>query len=461
MERFDAVIVGTGQPGKPLAAALDDAGWKVAVVEKGRVGGTCVVTGCTPTKTMVASARVAHLARRAGAYGVSVGEVSVDMAAVRARKRRVVDDFSEGGRRGLEERDGVELLFGTAAFTGPRELVVRMNDGGEQRLSADHVFLDTGSHTLVPDIPGLAEVPWLDNATLTELDAVPEHLLVIGGGFIGLEFAQMFLRFGARVTVVEAGERLVAREDEDVSAALRDILEEDGAEVRTSTSLQRVAPGAEGGVVASLDGPGGAAEVWGSHLLLAVGRRPNTRELGLEAAGVETDERGYIRVDPRLRTSAPGVWALGEVNGGPPFTHAAYDDYRVVRANLLEGGDATTEGRLVPYALFTDPALGRVGMTEAEARGKGLDVAVATLPMEKVARAIETGETRGFMKAVVERGSGRILGAAVLGPEGGEVASVIQVAMMAGLPYTALRDGIFSHPLFAEALNNLFARLDA
>ncbi len=473
MERFDAIIIGSGQAGKPLAGALARASWSVAIIERARVGGTCVIDGCTPTKTMIASARVAHLARRSDDYGVRTGGVEVDMPRVRERKRAVVDLFSEGSRKGLERQEGIELVFGTASFLGPHEILVQRENGkgagnppeevrrgGEPRtLTAPNIFINTGTRTRVPDLPGLEDTPWLDNASVMELASVPEHLLVLGGGFIGLEFGQMFRRFGAGVTLVERSSRLAGREDEDVSEALRGILEDEGIEVHTDTEAVRVAQVATG-IRLDVRNSSGERSLHGTHLLLAPGRRPETESLNLEAAGIRRDERGFIRVNERLETSAPGVYALGDVNGGPPFTHVSYDDFRIVRENLLGEGTADRQERLLPYTLYTDPQLGRVGPTEREARARGLQFRVAKLPMSRVARAIETDETRGFMKALVEEGSGRVLGAAVLGVEGGEVASVLQVAIMAGLPYTRIRDAIFAHPTFAESLNNLFMTLD-
>jgi pyruvate/2-oxoglutarate dehydrogenase complex dihydrolipoamide dehydrogenase (E3) component len=460
-ERFDAVIIGTGQAGKPLAGALADAGWRTAIVERGRVGGTCVIDGCTPTKTMVASARVAHLARRASDFGVGTGPVQVDLTAVRRRKRAMVDSFSSGSERGLRRHDALELIFGEARFTGPHEVEVRLNDGGARRLAAEKVFINAGARPAVPPIPGLDAVDFLDSTSIMELGEVPEHLVVLGGGFIGLEFAQMFRRFGAAVTIVERDARLAAREDEDVSEAIEQIFHDEGICVRTATEVVRVDRHGASGVEVQVRDGASAAVIRGSHLLVAAGRTPNTDVLDVRAAGLETDARGYLRVNERLETGVPGVYALGDIAGSAPFTHTAYDDYRVARTNLLEGGDCTTTGRITPYTVFIDPQLGRVGMTEREAREKGMEIRVAKLPMSRVARAIEVDETRGFMKAVVDARTDRILGAAILGLEGGEVVTVLQTAMMGDLPYTALRDAIFPHPTLAESLNNLFMAMDA
>lgn len=459
-QRFDGIIIGTGQAGRPLATALAEAGWRVAIIERGRVGGTCVLCGCTPSKTMVASARVAHLSSRAAEYGVDTGSVQVDMAAVRKRTRQVVDRFTDGARDALQEQDGVELIFGEARFVAPHELDVRLNDGGTRTITADNIFINAGTRPLVPSLPGLDEVGYLDSTSIMELSEVPEHLLILGGGFIGLEFAQMFRRFGSRVTIVERGAQLASREDEDIAAALEEILVEDGVTVHTSSEVEAVERAGDGGITLRVRHEGGESTVAGSHLLAAVGRTPNTDSLGVEMAGLELDEQGYIEVNERLETGVEGIYALGEIAGTPPFTHMAYDDFRVLRDNLLADGERDTRDRLMPYTLFTDPQLGRIGVTEKQAREKGLNIKVATMPMERVARAIEFGETRGLTRVVIDADTDLILGAAVLGMEGGELAAVLQTAMMGKLPYTALRDGIFSHPTLAEALNNVFASVD-
>lgn len=459
-QTYDAIILGSGQAGGPLAAALAGAGWRTALVEKTHVGGTCVNEGCTPTKTMVASARVAYLARRAADYGLKTGPVSVDLERVRQRKQAVVDRFRNGSQRRLEQTEGVDLLFGQARFTGPNSVEVRQNDGQVRQLSAAAIFINTGARPADPPIEGLEGVPSLNSTTIMELDNLPEHLLVVGGGYVGLEFAQMFRRFGSRVTIIQRGDQLLSREDSDVAEAVAEILREDGIEVLLETSPRRVERTGSGHILLAASTPGGDRSLTGSHLLLAAGRAPNTGQLNLAAAGVRVDKRGYIEVNERLETSAPGIYALGDVKGGPAFTHISYDDFRIIRANLLQGGGRTTTGRPVPYTVFIDPQLGRVGLTEREAGEQGRRYRVARLPMSRAARAIETGETRGFMKVLVDADSGQILGAAILGVEGGEIMSLLQVAMMGGLAYTALRDGIFAHPTLAESLNNLFATLD-
>ncbi|HJQ29091.1 MAG TPA: mercuric reductase, partial [Rubrobacter sp.] len=390
--------------------------------------------------------------------GVTDGPVVVDMPRVRQRKRDMVNTFRRGDERRLEEADNLDLLRGEARFTGPKELEVRLDDGTIVQLTAEHVFINVGARPGGVPVEGIDTVPALTSTTIMELEEVPEHLLVIGGGYVGVEFAQMFRRFGSEVTIVQRGSQLLSREDEDIAEAVAKILREDGVEVLLETSAHSVRR--DGSLHLTVDTPEGERTLSGSHLLVAAGRPPNTDRLGLEAAGVETDKRSFVKVNDRLETSAPGVYAIGDVKGGPAFTHISYDDHRILKTNLLDGGDATKSGRLVPYTVFMDPQLGRVGLSESEASEQGLDYRVARVPMSNVSRAIETGEPRGMMKAVVDARTGEILGCAVLGVEGGEIMAMIQIAMMGKLPYTALRDGVFAHPTLAESLNTLFARLD-
>jgi pyruvate/2-oxoglutarate dehydrogenase complex dihydrolipoamide dehydrogenase (E3) component len=455
-EPFDVIIIGAGQAGGPLASAFAQAGRKTALVEATHVGGTCINEGCTPTKTMVASARVAHLARRAADYGVLTGPVSVDLEIVRRRKREIVASWRDGSAWRVRE-SGVELIMGEARFSAAQTVRVVLNAGGERELQAQTIVINAGARPSAPDLPGLAGVPYLDSTSIMELGAAPDHLLVLGGGYIGLEFGQMFRRFGSQVTIVQRGERLLAREDADIAAAVAEILREDGIEVLLNSAAQRVAPTADGRIALTITTPAGERTLAGSHLLVAVGRTPNSDRLNPAAAGIATDKRGNIIVDERLATNVPGIFAVGDITGGPAFTHSSYDDYRILKANLIDGADRTTAGRLVPYTVFIDPQLGRVGLSEEEACAQGRNVQVATLPMANVARAIEVDETRGLMKAVVDAESGQILGFTMLGIEGGEIMSAVQLAMLGGLPYTALRDGVFAHPTLAESLNNLFA----
>jgi pyruvate/2-oxoglutarate dehydrogenase complex dihydrolipoamide dehydrogenase (E3) component len=462
VKHFDCIIIGSGQGGTPLAIAMAGAGRETALVEAGPVGGTCVNTGCTPTKTMVASARAAHEVRRAADYGIEVAGVRVDMRKVRERKRSIVTSFRSGSEGRIEKQERLSLIRGRAAFTAPRRLEVTSADGSRMELSGERIFVDTGTRPAVPPLDGLDGVPWLDSTAIMELDRVPGHLLIIGGGYVGLEFGQMFRRFGAEVTIVQRGGQLLGREDEEVAGAVLEILREDGIEVLLDTTAVSVSPRRSAGRGLSLNvrTRGREATVDGTDLLLATGRVPNTDDLGLEPAGIEADERGFIRVNERLETTAEGVYALGDVKGGPAFTHISYDDYRILRANLLEGGRRTTADRPVPYTVFIDPQLGRVGLSEREARERGLRFKVARMPMSSVARALETDETRGLMKALVDPESRRILGCAVLGPQGGEVMAILQTAMMGGVPYTSLRDAVFTHPSLSESLNTLFASLE-
>jgi pyruvate/2-oxoglutarate dehydrogenase complex dihydrolipoamide dehydrogenase (E3) component len=459
-QHYDAVVIGSGQGGNPLSTTLAGAGYKTALVERGHVGGTCVNVGCTPTKTMVASAKVAYFDRRSADYGVHNGPISVDMVEVRQRKRDIVESFRNGVRRTIESTEGLDLLLGEARFVGEKELEIQLNDGETILLTSDNVFINVGARPMDPPIEGLDNVPTLNSTSIMELGEVPERLLVLGGGYVGLEFAQMFRRFGSEVTIVQRGEQLLAREDAEVAEAVAEILREDGIEVLLETEALRAEQTDDGGVGLTVRTPDEERTLSGSHMLVAIGRPPNTDLLNLEAAGVETDKRGFVEVNEQLETNVPGIYALGDAKGGPAFTHISYDDFRIISANLLEDSNASTADRLVPYTVFIDPQLGRVGLSEREAREGGRDVRVARMPMSRVARALEVDEPRGFMKAVVDAETGRILGCAILSIEGGEIMSMIQIAMMGGVPYTALRDSVFAHPTLAESLNNLFATVD-
>jgi pyruvate/2-oxoglutarate dehydrogenase complex dihydrolipoamide dehydrogenase (E3) component len=456
---YDAVVIGSGQGGTPLARALAEAGRKTALVEREHVAGTCINEGCTPTKTMVASAKTAYVDRRSADYGVHDGPVTVAMPEVRRRKQSIVDSFRESNENRIEATEGLDLIDGEANFTGPRALAVRTNGGEELEIEADNIFINVGARPANPPIEGLDSVPALNSTSIMELDELPEHLLVLGGSYVGLEFAQMFRRFGSEVTIVQRGGQLMGREDPDVAEAVADIMREDGIEVLLNAQTNRATQD-DGQILLTVNTPEGERTLEGSHLLVAAGRPPNTETLDLEAAGIVKDKRGFIETNERLETGVEGVYAIGDVKGGPAFTHISYDDFRIIRTNLLEGGSATIADRFVPYTMFIDPQLGRIGLSEQEARDQGRNVLIAKIPMSYVARAIEMGETRGFMKAVIDAETQRILGCAVLGVEGGEIMAMIEIAMMGDLPYTTLRDAVFAHPTLAESLNTLFSTVE-
>ncbi|MFW6111738.1 MAG: mercuric reductase [Candidatus Bipolaricaulota bacterium] len=454
---YDAIVIGSGQGGTPLSLYLADQGLETALIEKQHVGGTCVNVGCTPTKTMIASARVAHLAGRAKDYGVKTGKTGVELSEVRKRKRKVVKSFRKGNLNQIKEKPGLDLIRGEASFTAPYTLEVTKDDGGEQTKEGEKIFIDTGARPSAPPIKGLDEVKYLDSTSIMELGEVPDKLLIIGGGYVGVEFAQAFRRFGSKVIIFQRSSQLLTHEGEDVAQAVKEILEEDGIVVELNKEAQRVEKVPEGVRVVT----DGSSEEVASHLMVAAGRAPNTDSLGLENTDVKATKRGHIEVNDKLETDQENVYALGDVKGGPAFTHISYDDFRVLRDNLFEDGDRTIKDRLIPYTVFIDPQLGRVGLTEKEAREKGYDVRVVTMPMDRVARALEVDETRGMMKVVVDGETERILGAAILGIEGGEIASAIQIAMMGDLSYKELKEGVFAHPTLAESLNNLFSSLES
>ncbi len=460
----DIVILGSGQAGNPLASAFAAKGKRVVMVESKHVGGTCVNEGCTPTKTMIASAKVAAQARRGPEYGVHMGEVRVSMQEVRDRKRHIVDVWRSGSEKRLEGSENIELVMGLGSFVPSQQhaktVEVALNAGGTRCFSAPIIVLNTGLRSLTPPGMGLEHVPYLDNETIMELDEVPRHLVVLGGSYIAVEFAQMFRRFGAEVTIVNHGPQLLPREDPDIAACLLDIFHQDGIEVVLNGKATAAAKNADGVSLTVLVEGAPDRTVSGSHLLLAAGRVPNTDKLNLQAAGLQADEHGFLHVNERLETAVPGIYAVGDIKGGPAFTHISYDDYRILAANLLEGGSRSTKDRAVPYTVFTDPELGRIGMTEGEARKAGRAVRVAKMPAASIARAFETGDDRGLIKAVVDSDTDQILGAAMLAGEGGEMAAIVQTAIMGKLPYLALRDAVWAHPTWAEALNTLFQKFE-
>ena len=458
---FDAIVIGSGQAGPFLAARLAEAGMKTALVEREHLGGTCVNDGCIPTKTLIASARTAHVARRAAQYGVHVGgPVSVDMAAVKARKDRVVGQSIDGLAKWLHGIEKLQLVWGHARFIGPHAVEVT-SESGTQVLEAPKIFINVGGRAVLPEWPGIGDVRALTNTSMMGIDELPDHLIVVGGSYIGLEFAQMYRRFGSRVTVIEYGDRLIGREDPDVSREVQAILEREGVRFHLAVHCAKVTA-ASGGtrIRVALNAGGTAHEVEGSHLLAAVGRRPNTDDLGLERAGIATDARGFIKVDDQLRTNVGGIWALGDVNGRGAFTHTSYNDHEIVVANLLENDPRRVSDRIPAYALFTDPPLGRVGMTETEARASGRRVLAGLMPMSRVGRAKERGETQGFMKVVVDVDTEHILGAALLCIEGDEIVHSLLDVMAAGASYKVIQRSVPIHPTVSELIPTLLGQLD-
>ena len=454
MKAFDAIIIGAGQAGPSLADRLTRAGMQIAFVERHLFGGTCVNTGCTPTKTLVASAYVAHLARRSTDYGVVLpGGLQIDMPRVKARAATVAGNSRGGVEKWLGGLKGCTILRGHATFESPNTVRV-----GDDRLTAPKIFIDVGGRAIVPDMPGIGSVPHLTNTSVLELDHVPRHFVVVGGSYVGLEFAQIYRRFGADVTVVEMGPRLIGREDEDVSIAVQEILQAEGITVRTNATCISLAPHADG-VSVGVDCTQHPSPSVGSHVLLAVGRRPNTDDLGLDKAGVKMDARGYITVDDGLATNVPGIWALGDCNGRGAFTHTSYNDFEIVAANLLDGEQRKVSERVAAYALYIDPPLGRVGMTEAQARATGRPLLIAKRPMTRVSRAIEKGETQGFMKVVVDAGTKRILGAAILGTGGDEAIHGVLDIINAGVSYEVLQRAVPIHPTVSELIPTLLGDL--
>jgi pyruvate/2-oxoglutarate dehydrogenase complex dihydrolipoamide dehydrogenase (E3) component len=442
--KYDAIIVGSGQGGNPLAFRLADLGWSVALIEKKNLGGTCINVGCTPTKTMVHRAQVAHYARNGSRWGVNAAGVTVDLAKIVAQKDEVVLSFRSGQQRRLDERKNLRLYRGHARFAEPHQLKI-----GEDLLESEKIFIDVGGRPNIPAIAGLSDVPFLTNESLMQLTAVPEHLLILGGGYIGLEFGQMFRRYGSRVTVIHRGAQIVPLEDPEIASELQKALEAEGLQFVLNARTEEVRQ-KDGAITLSCKSPAGGSAVSGSHLLVATGRIPNTDDLGLDKAGIALNKDGSIKVNNRLETSVPGVWALGDCKGGPAFTHISYNDFQIVYGNLVEGKSLSIENRIVPYCVFTAPQLGGVGLTEKEARAKGYKLKIGKCPMSYVARAIERGETAGLMKIVVDASNDRILGASILASEGGELVQILRTLMLANQPYTLLKGAVYIHPTLAE-----------
>lgn len=458
VEHFDDIILGGGKGGKSLAMALGPAGHKVALIERGQIGGTCINVACIPTKTMVASAKLIHAAKHADSFGVRLQEAAPSLSGVLERKRRVVQGMVDAHKTLFANTANMDFILGTGKFTSPKEIEITLDRGGTRVLTADRIYINTGSKTAVPSIPGLNDVPFLTSTSLMELNEQPTHLVIIGAGYIALEFAQVFARLGSRVTVLMRGDRFLPREDEDIAQAVKQVLEADGVVFKIVTSYDSVEKSADG-VVLKVGTEKGTEAVSCSHLMVAIGRNPNTKDLNLEAAGVKTDDRGNIVVNEKLQTTADSIWAIGDCNGGPLFTHASWDDYRIIRDNVLHNAGRSTTDRIMPYTLFVDPELGRVGLTEQDARKRGLDILVAKIPASKVPRAVTSGEAQGLLKVVVDKQTKQILGCSLLCHSAGEVMSVVQMAMIGKVTYPQVANTIFTHPTMAESLNILFATL--
>ncbi|WP_145854860.1 mercuric reductase [Pedobacter suwonensis] len=459
MKHYDAIIIGAGQAGVPLAKKLAEAGKRTALIEKRLVGGTCINDGCTPTKAMIASAKAVHQAKKASALGVDIGSVKIDFKKIVQRKNDIVEQFRSSSEKGITETNGLKLIFGTAKFSAEQELTITLNDGGEEKVTADWIFINTGAKAAIPDIAGLDQIDYLTSTTILDLETVPEHLVVIGGNYIGLEFGQMFSRFGSRVTILEKSAGILAKEDEDISSALTEILTDEKIEIITDVKVEKIDQDKRQLHITVRSGKT-KKDITASHLLVAAGRVPQTADLGLENCGVKLDDKGHVMVNEKLETNIKGIYALGDVKGGPAFTHIAYNDYTIVYRNLIEGTKYSIQDRPVPYCMFTDPQLGRIGISEKEAKEKKLNYEVAVIPMSQVARGIETNETLGLMKAVVDPETKKILGAAILASEGGEIMSVLQMAMEGDITYDRIRYCVFAHPTYTESLNNLFMKLD-
>lgn len=459
MKHYDAIVIGSGQAGSPLCKQLAKAGKKTAIIERRYVGGTCVNDGCTPTKTMIASAKAAYHAAHSDALGVHVDSYSVDMKKIKQRKDEIILSWRQGSQTAMEQSENLDLFFGEATFTGEKTLHVKLNDGTQVDLTAELIFVNTGTTPVIPAIEGLQEVGYYTSTTILDLEEVPDDLLVIGGNYIALEFAQMFHRFGSRVSVLERGPRIMAKEDEDIAEELTKILLEEGLDVRTNAQAIKFET-EHGRIKATVALNGGQQEIICSHILVATGRKPLTEVLAPQVSGIQLTEKGFIQVDDKLETNVKGVYALGDVNGGPAFTHISYNDYTIVYRNLFEGGAYSTKERPLPYCMFTDPQLGRIGLSEKQALEQGYNIKVAKLPMKQVARALENGETRGLMKVVVDADTRQLLGAAILGEEGGEIMTVLQMAMMGGITYDVLKYCVFAHPTYSESINNLFMKIE-
>jgi pyruvate/2-oxoglutarate dehydrogenase complex dihydrolipoamide dehydrogenase (E3) component len=459
MKKYDAIVIGSGQGGTPLAKKLAESGLKTALIEKRWVGGTCVNDGCSPTKAMIASAKAAWSAAHGKALGVSAENIKIDFGAIIERKNSIVHSMRKNVEKGISETANLDLVLGSARFSGMKELSVALNKGGSETYRADQIFINTGLAPEIPDIQGIRDIDYLTSTSIMELTELPSHLLIIGSGYIGLEFGQMFRRYGSEITILEPSERILLHEDEDIAEEVTKVLSQENINIMTNCKALAVIKN-EKELIVTIEKNGEKSTIHCSHVLVAAGRKPETKELNLAASGIETDEKGYIKVDDQLQTNQSGIYALGDVKGGPAFTHVSYDDYRIISKNELRKGNDSIADRLVPYCMFVDPQLGRIGITEQQAKKEGLDVRVAVLKNSSVARAVETGDERGMMKAVVDAKTGKILGAAILAEQGGEIVTILQMAMMGNISYDKILNGVFAHPTYAESLNNLFMRLE-
>ncbi|ACU62394.1 mercuric reductase [Chitinophaga pinensis] len=459
MRKFDAIVIGSGQGGVPLAKKLAKAGWQTAIVEKRWIGGTCINDGCTPTKSMIACGAAAHVIANSQEWGITVSDFKVDLEKIVQRKNKVVESFRGGATKGMEKTEGLSIIYGEAVFTGEKTLNVILKDGGEEAITAPHIFINTGTLPKIPPVPGLDTIKYLTNTSIMELTKLPSHLVIMGSGYIGLEFGQLFRRLGSQVTIIDRGKQLLKHEDEDVAAAVKKVMETSGVTMHTGANVQKVEQIGDT-IRLQFTANGENLTITGSHLLVAIGRTPQSTSLQPEKAGLALDDKGYFKVNDQLETNVSGIYVLGDVKGGPEFTHISYNDYLVLYKRLVNKEDTSIKDRPVPYCMFTDPQLGRIGLTEKAAKEAGYDVKVACLDMTRVARAIETGNTQGFMKAVINANDDKLLGVAILGPEGGEVMSVMQMAMLGGITAKQLREMIFAHPLYSESINNLFMTLE-
>jgi dihydrolipoamide dehydrogenase len=457
-EKYDAIIIGSGQAGNPLAKDLADNGWKVAMIERNYVGGSCINYGCTPSKTMAASAQTADFIRESFKYGIHSSSLKINMKDIYQRKKQTVESFRKGTLKRLKSSENITLFKGEASFVDPKTIQINTQNKRIVTITSNKIFINAGGRPAIPTIEGSNKISYLDSTSIMEMKTLPRHLIVLGGGYIGVEFGQMFRRFGSDVTIIQKGKQLLKQEDPDVAREVKKILEEEGINVHLNSVVNKVEK-KKNKIVLTIKTKLKEKNISGSHLLIAVGHRPNTENLNLAAAGVKTNERGYINVNGKLETNIEGIYALGDVKGGPAFTHISFDDYRVIRDNILHNKNKTISGRMVPYTVFIDPQLGRVGLNEIQAKEKGIDYAVAKMPMSYIARAIEVNQTRGMMKILIDKKTEKILGCAVLGIEGGELMSMVQIAMMGKLKYSRLRDAIFTHPTLSESLNNVFANI--